>query len=327
MQIPAAELVPGDLIVLEEGDTISADARLIEEFELRTNNATLTGESEPVRKTASPHSDPNLTPIEMPNLVFAGTSVAYGGGKAVVYATGMDTQFGKIAELTQSVEAELSPLQKEMEQGRRSSSRSSRSASASLFFVLGYFVGGPDASSRASSSRSASSSRIVPEGLLPTVTPVARDGRAAHGRAPRAHQEALVGRDARLHHGDLHRQDRHAHQERDDRPRDLGRRASTSRSRASATRPTGDVHARRRGARRADAAQGAADPRARRGALQQRAAHRARRRPSDSWTILGDPTEAALLVAAKKAGFDYEAELERHRGASSSCRSTRCASA
>jgi magnesium-transporting ATPase (P-type) len=83
-QIPAAELVPGDLMVLEEGDAISADARLVEEFELRTNNATLTGESEPVRKTASPHDDPNLTLIEMPNLVFAGTSVAYGGGKAVM---------------------------------------------------------------------------------------------------------------------------------------------------------------------------------------------------------------------------------------------------
>ena len=84
VQIPAAELVPGDLMVLEEGDAISADARLVEEFELRTNNATLTGESEPVRKTASPHDDPNLTLIEMPNLVFAGTSVAYGGGKAIV---------------------------------------------------------------------------------------------------------------------------------------------------------------------------------------------------------------------------------------------------
>ena len=68
VQIPAAELVPGDLMVLEEGDAISADARLMEEYELRTNNATLTGESEPVRKTASPHGDPNLTLIEMPNL-------------------------------------------------------------------------------------------------------------------------------------------------------------------------------------------------------------------------------------------------------------------
>ena len=73
----------------------------VEEFELRTNNATLTGESEPVRKTASPHDDPNLTLIEMPNLVFAGTSVAYGGGKAIVFATAMQTQFGKIANAAQ----------------------------------------------------------------------------------------------------------------------------------------------------------------------------------------------------------------------------------
>ena len=96
-EVDASEIVPGDIIVLEEGDNISADARLVEEFELRTNNATLTGESEPVRKTSSPHSDSRLTVVEMPNLVFAGTSVAYGGGKAAVYATGMTTQFGKIA--------------------------------------------------------------------------------------------------------------------------------------------------------------------------------------------------------------------------------------
>src|SRR5450759_195935 len=66
-EILASQIVPGDLIGLEEGDNISADARLVEEFEIRTNNATLTGESEPVRKTSAAHDDPKLTTIEMPN--------------------------------------------------------------------------------------------------------------------------------------------------------------------------------------------------------------------------------------------------------------------
>ncbi len=168
VQIAAAELVPGDLMVLEEGDAISADARLIEEFELRTNNATLTGESEPVRKTASPHDDPNLTLIEMPNLVFAGTSVAYGGGKALVFATGMETQFGKIAELTQSVESELSPLQKEMSKITQLVAVVATSIGVS-FFVLGYFFGGLSLMEGFIFSVGIIVA-LVPEGLLPTVT-------------------------------------------------------------------------------------------------------------------------------------------------------------
>ena len=77
----------------------------------------------------------------MPNLVFAGTSVAYGGGKAVVFATAMDTQFGKIAELTQSVEAELSPLQKEMSKVIQLVAILATGLGV-VFFLLGYFVGG-----------------------------------------------------------------------------------------------------------------------------------------------------------------------------------------
>ena len=222
VQIPAAELVPGDLMVLEEGDAISADARLIEEFELRTNNATLTGESEPVRKTASPHDDPNLTLIEMPNLVFAGTSVAYGGGKAIVFATGMETQFGKIAELTQSVESELSPLQKEMSKVTQLVAVVATCVGV-IFFVLGYFFGGLSLMEGFIFSVGIIVA-FVPEGLLPDGHALAGHGGAAHGRARCAHQEAVVGRDARLHHGHLHRQDRHADQERDDGARHLGRR-------------------------------------------------------------------------------------------------------
>jgi Ca2+-transporting ATPase len=108
------ELVPGDIIVLEEGDRVPADARLITAFDLWTNNVPLTGESEPQPRTAKPAKAVDRAYLDSPNLVFMSTSVAKGRGKAVVLATGMDTQFGKIANLTQTIHEESSPLQKEI---------------------------------------------------------------------------------------------------------------------------------------------------------------------------------------------------------------------
>ena len=90
------------------------NARLVEEAELRVDQSTLSGESHPVRKTDEAFHRLDVALVEIPNLVFAGTIVAAGTGKAVAYATGMETEFGKIAHLTQSVGEELSPLQKEM---------------------------------------------------------------------------------------------------------------------------------------------------------------------------------------------------------------------
>ncbi|HEY6073810.1 MAG TPA: cation-transporting P-type ATPase, partial [Anaerolineales bacterium] len=112
--IPASEVVPGDLMVLAEGDNIAADARVIEEYGLRTNNATLTGEAIPARKLADPSHQEGLSELDRPNLIFAGTSVASGTGRAVVTATGMSTEFGRIAHLTQSIQEEPTPFQKEL---------------------------------------------------------------------------------------------------------------------------------------------------------------------------------------------------------------------
>ena len=113
--IPASEVVPGDVLILAEGDNIAADARVVEEYGLRVNNASLTGEAVAARKTAEASILPNISDLERPNLIFAGTSVASGTGKAVVYATGMLTQFGRIAHLTQSVQEEPSRFHKELE--------------------------------------------------------------------------------------------------------------------------------------------------------------------------------------------------------------------
>ena len=113
--IPASEVVPGDVLILAEGDNVAADARVIEEYGLRVNNASLTGEAVAARKTAEASILPNISDLERPNLIFAGTSVASGTGKAVVYATGMLTQFGRIAHLTQTVQEEPSRFQNELE--------------------------------------------------------------------------------------------------------------------------------------------------------------------------------------------------------------------
>lgn len=112
--IPSSAVVPGDVLVLAEGDNIPADARVIEEYGLRTNNATLTGEAIPSRKTSDASPQSGISELDRPNLIFAGTSIASGTGRAIVAATGMSTQFGRIAHLTQSIAEETTPFQKEL---------------------------------------------------------------------------------------------------------------------------------------------------------------------------------------------------------------------
>jgi magnesium-transporting ATPase (P-type) len=113
-KILVKEIVPGDIIFLEEGDRVPADARLIEAFDLWTNNVPLTGESEPQPRVAETVETVEKAYLHSLNLVFMSTSVAKGRGNAVVYATGMGTQFGQIASLTQTIREEDSPLQKEI---------------------------------------------------------------------------------------------------------------------------------------------------------------------------------------------------------------------
>ena len=113
-KVSVREIVPGDMIMLEEGDRVPADARLVEAFDLWTNNVPLTGESEPQPRQAETVKVVEKAYLYAPNLVFMSTSVAKGKGKAVVYATGMGTQFGRIASLTQTIQEEDSPLQKEI---------------------------------------------------------------------------------------------------------------------------------------------------------------------------------------------------------------------
>jgi Ca2+-transporting ATPase len=113
-QVQARELVPGDVLLLEAGDRIPADARLLEVVDLRIDEAVLTGESNPVDKRIDVLGTD--TPVaDRKNMVFTGTDVVNGRGKAVVTSTGMDTEFGKISEMVQTVEKEEIPLKRKLD--------------------------------------------------------------------------------------------------------------------------------------------------------------------------------------------------------------------
>jgi len=110
-EVPSKDLVPGDILLLEAGDKIPADARLIENHSLRCDEAPLTGESVPVGKEIRPLAE-NVRVSDRRNMAFTGTTVTYGRGKAVVTSTGMNTEFGKIAEEVTTVETEKTPLER-----------------------------------------------------------------------------------------------------------------------------------------------------------------------------------------------------------------------
>jgi len=109
--IPARDLVPGDIVVLNTGNKVPADARMILTMNLRADEAALTGESVPVEKHSESLEIGELPVGDRRNMVFAGTAVTYGRGRAIVVATGMATEFGKIAQLLETVQIGKTPLQ------------------------------------------------------------------------------------------------------------------------------------------------------------------------------------------------------------------------
>jgi Ca2+-transporting ATPase len=118
-RVAAHEIVPGDVVLVEAGDRIPADARVVEEANLHADEAPLTGESVPVAKTARP-VDADVGIGDRVNMLFAGTVATYGRGRAVVVATGMSTEVGRIAGLLEAAEKEPTPLQQELDRtGKR----------------------------------------------------------------------------------------------------------------------------------------------------------------------------------------------------------------
>ncbi len=163
--LPAESLVPGDIVLLEEGDNVPADCRLIAGSDVRLNASTLTGESRP--KACSPESVATQGVLDARNLLLAGTSLVSGQGRALVFATGMRTEFGKIAHLTQSADKTASHLQQEI--ARLSKLVALFATGLGLvFFAVGALIGLPFWANLMFAIGIIVAN--VPEGLLPTVT-------------------------------------------------------------------------------------------------------------------------------------------------------------
>jgi sodium/potassium-transporting ATPase subunit alpha len=163
--LPVEELVPGDIVLLEAGERVPADCRLIEAFGVRVDDAVITGESVPRRRVAGPVDGGEL--VHGSNIVLAGTSLVSGQARAVVFATGMHTEFGRIAHLTQTVGDAVSPLRTEIAHLSRVIGIVAVGIGL-LFFVVGRFAGVPFWNAFVFAIGIIVA--MVPEGLLPTLT-------------------------------------------------------------------------------------------------------------------------------------------------------------
>ncbi len=303
---PASEVVPGDLLVLEAGDVVAADVRLLESVALRINEAALTGESEPASKTVDPLPDVSDALLaDRRNMAFKGTAVTYGRGTGVVAATGMATALGRIADLMQEHAAGLTPLQ------RRLSTLGKGLAAAALVvcaivFVVGIMRGEPVELMFLTAVSLAVAA--IPE-ALPAVVTVS----LALGAQRLAQRRALIRKlpaVETLGSVDVVCTDKTGTLTQN---RMLVERVWT---------PAGEHRVEGSGYEPAGAVVGDGDPAvdpylerlARAAAACNDATLHAPSRPGGPWTITGDPTEAALLAFAGKLGVtrsDLEARNPR----------------
>lgn len=165
-QIEVSQVVVGDVFLINAGDAIPADARLLETNSLQVDESALTGESVPAAK--SEKFLPAADQLSANDLVYAGTSAVNGSGKAVVFATGMQTKFGRIAQLTHQQKKVLSPLQLELDRLTKQLSAIALSIGAAFFLASIFFV--HSAPAKAFIFALGMIVAFIPEGLLPTVT-------------------------------------------------------------------------------------------------------------------------------------------------------------
>jgi P-type Ca2+ transporter type 2C len=142
LEVSARDLVPGDVVLLEAGSHVPADGRLLEAVNLRVQEATLTGESEPAEKHSDPVAGTDVALGDRRNMVYMGTAVVAGRGVALITDTGMRTELGRIAEMLQSVQREPTPLQKRLEQLAKGLAVAALVVVA-VVFGLGMFRGEP----------------------------------------------------------------------------------------------------------------------------------------------------------------------------------------
>jgi Ca2+-transporting ATPase len=142
VKIPAKDLVPGDVVILRTGDRIPSDARLLEAVNLQVEESALTGESVPVEKHVKALENTDSPIGDRKNMVYAGTAVTYGRGRALVAATAMQTEFGKIAKMLQEVETGRTPLQQNLDKVGAVLARAAFVVVA-IIVALGLFRGQP----------------------------------------------------------------------------------------------------------------------------------------------------------------------------------------
>ncbi len=166
-EMSARDLAPGDMVLLEAGNAVPADVRLVQSAGLRIQEAALTGESEAAEKHVDPIPEPDLPLGDRRNMAYLGTAVTYGRGSAVVVATGMNTELGKIASLIQELAPEQTPLQKRLDQIGKTLAIAGVVAGL-LVFLTGVLFGGPLAEMFLAAVSVAVA--VVPEGLPAVVT-------------------------------------------------------------------------------------------------------------------------------------------------------------
>ena len=303
LRVPARELVPGDLVLIEEGDTLAADARVVESSALQTAEAALTGESLPVAKDPAA-VEQGLALGDQSDMVFAGTAATYGHGAAIVTATGMQTEMGRIAGLLKETRDAPTPLQLELD---RTGKRLGLAVLAIAAVMIATLVVVSDVQSAAAFVDAlilgvALAVAAVPEGLPAVVTAVLGIGvqRLARQNAIVRHLAAVET----LGSASVIASDKTGTLTKNEM---TVRAVVTASGRAtfagSGYAPEGEV--------RAEDGAELAGPLAleveRALAAGDRANNAAVSRRGDAWIAEGDPTEAALLVAARKAGLGAQA--------------------
>ncbi|HVR72299.1 MAG TPA: cation-translocating P-type ATPase [Vicinamibacteria bacterium] len=307
--IAAVEVVPGDILLVEEGDTIPADARLIQSTALHMAEAALTGESVPVSKNVAPVSaDAGLG--DRASMVFSGTAATYGRGRAVVVATGMQTEMGLIAGMLRDVPRETTPLQKELDRVGKTLGVAVVVIAAGMIatILLVTEVSGLAALFDVLILGVALAVAAVPEGLPAIVTAVLSIGvqRMARRNAIVRHLRAVET----LGSADVIASDKTG---------TLTRNEMTVRVVATASgrvsiggvgyAPHGEVA--REGGGAVDS--GLRVELERTLAAADRANNAVLQEDGGRWKVHGDPTEGALVVAARKAGLSPEALEARFR--------------
>lgn len=306
-QVPSRELVPGDLIMLEEGDTIPADGRLVEAAALETAEAALTGESLPVSKAIAPVSG-DVSLGDRDNMVFSGTAATYGHGKAVVTATGMQTEMGRIAGLLKETPDQATPLQQELDRTGRLLGGVVMALAAIMIvtIIIVEDLHGLDGIMGALILGVALAVAAVPEGLPAVVTVVLSMGvqRMARRNAIVRHLAAVetLGSASVIA---------------SDKTGTLTKNEMTVRVVVTASGRVafeGSGYAPDGAVTRDDGGtiDGPLAVELRRAlAVANRANNATVQQQDGRWSVQGDPTEGALLVAARKAGLEPEALDER----------------